>query len=203
MTQSEGRLVGYARVSTADQNLDLQIDALERAGVLPENLYQEHVSAAARRRPQLDLAMMDLRPGDTLIVWRLDRFARSIHDLVRRLRVLEDRGASFRSLNEALDLTTATGRLVLHVMGAIAEFERQLIADRTRAGMRIKMQRGDWRPGRAPKLTPEQAVTLQEWRDQGLQARDIVARARREWGVEISRQLVYNHTKPRIGGDEN
>lgn len=193
MTQLSGRLIGYARVSTEDQNLDLQIDALKRSGVPADAIYVEKISGAARRRPQLDLALKNLRAGDVLVVWRLDRLARSLRDLVRRIEVIENKGAGFRSLTESLDMTTAGGRLILHVMAAIAEFERQLIADRTRAGMRAKIDRG-WKPGVPPKLTGAQVKRMQEMRDAGAHAGEIIKAVQREFGVGISRGTVYNWT---------
>lgn len=200
MTQLKegGRLVGYARVSTDDQNLDLQLDALRDAGC--EQIYQEHVSGAAKRRPQLDLALMDLREGDTLIVWRLDRLARSLRDLTRRLEVIERKGAGFKSLTESLDMTTAGGRLILHIMGAIAEFERQLIAQRTSAGMQAKIARG-WRPGRKPKLDADMLAEAQELRNAGRSATEIKRQIAKRYGVCVSKQTIYNQTVGPLSGD--
>ena len=109
--EPQGFMVGYARVSTADQNLDLQIEALRKAGVKEDNLHVEKVSGAASKRPALDLAIMDLRPGDTLLVWRLDRFARSMRDLYARLDRVYAKGAKFRSLTESFDFDTFTGQV--------------------------------------------------------------------------------------------
>ena len=133
--EPQGFMVGYARVSTADQNLDLQIEALRKAGVKEDNLHVEKVSGAASRRPALDLAIMDLRPGDTLLVWRLDRFARSMRDLYARLDRVYAKGAKFRSLTESFDFDTFTGKFVLGILGLVAELERQIIAHRTKAGI--------------------------------------------------------------------
>lgn len=189
------RLVGYARVSTEDQNLDMQIDALVRAGVDRDAIYVEKVSGAARRRPQLDLALKRLREGDVLVVWRLDRLARSLSDLIRRIEILQAKGAGFKSLNEAVDTTTASGRLVLHIFGAVAEFERQLIADRTRAGMQSKMDKG-WKPGVPPKLGkyPGAVEFMQDMRNAGATAPQIIAAVLERYGVKISRGTVYNWT---------
>lgn len=143
-------LVGYVRVSTLDQNPDLQIDALNAAGC--ERLFTEQPSVAQRDRPALMCAIDYLRPGDTLIVWKLDRLARSMKQLIETIEVLESRGAGFRSLTEAIDTTTAGGRLAFHIFGALAEFERSLIRDRTSAGLDAARVRGR-RGGRKPKLS--------------------------------------------------
>ena len=133
-------MIGYARVSTDEQRMDLQIDALTRAGCI--QIHEEKLSAKARKRPKLELAMSALQPGDTLVVWRLDRLARSMRDLFHRLKQIEDAGAKFKSLSEAFETETAGGRFLLHVMGAVAELESQLIAQRTSAGMRAYADRG-------------------------------------------------------------
>ena len=149
--QPEGFLVGYARVSTADQNLDLQLDALRKAGVKEDNLHVEKVSAAAKNRQALDLAIMDLRAGDTLLVWRLDRFARSMRDLYSRLDRVYAKGAKFRSLTESFDFDTVTGRFVLGILGLVAELERQITIQRTSAGIQAWKARSGgkgWGPER-------------------------------------------------------
>jgi DNA invertase Pin-like site-specific DNA recombinase len=135
-------LVGYARVSTDDQRLDLQIDALLKAGVLPQNIHKEYVSAAIKRRPALETAFLDCRKGDTLVVWRMDRLARSIRDLLTLTERLAAKGCSFRSLTEGFETATAGGKFMFHVIGAFAEFERQLVSERTRAGMAALKRRG-------------------------------------------------------------
>jgi DNA invertase Pin-like site-specific DNA recombinase len=135
-------LVGYARVSTDDQRLDLQIDALTKAGVLPQNLHTDTVSAAAKRRVGLENAFLDCRKGDTLIVWRLDRLARSIRDLLTHTEKLAAKGCNFRSLTENFDTATAGGRFMFHIIGALADFERQLVIERTQAGMAALKRRG-------------------------------------------------------------
>lgn len=136
------RLIGYARVSTSDQRLDLQLDALARAGVLPENVHKDTVSGARVTRKGLTAAMRDVRAGDTLIVWKLDRLGRSLPDLIKKMQELKDIGAGFRSLTEGIDTTTAMGTFVLHLMGAVAQFERDLTRERTSAGMRAAKERG-------------------------------------------------------------
>lgn len=137
----KGELIGYARVSTADQSLALQTDALEKAGCL--NIHEEPATSGAKKhRPVLDMAIKDLRPGDTLVVWRLDRLSRSIKDLYERLAQIEAAGAGFKSLTEAFDFTTATGRLILGMLAIMAEFERQLTIERTKAGMAVLKDKG-------------------------------------------------------------
>jgi DNA invertase Pin-like site-specific DNA recombinase len=136
----KGELIGYARVSTDEQRLDLQIEALKNAGCYA--IYQEKLGATSRKRVELDRLIRDLREGDTLVVWRLDRLARSIRDLLTRLEAIEQAGAKFRSLTENFDTVTAVGRLIMHVVAAMAEFERQLTVERTIAGMAEARKRG-------------------------------------------------------------
>jgi len=125
-----------------EQRLDLQLDALRAAGVKEDNLHVEKVSAASRKRPALDLAIMDLRPGDTLIVWRLDRIARNMKDLYDRLERVKEAGASFKSLTESFDFSSAAGQVILGFLGLMAQFERQLTIERTTAGMKALAARG-------------------------------------------------------------
>lgn len=143
-------LIGYARVSTVDQNLDLQRNALTEAGC--EHIYTEQMSGAVRDRPELMTAIGYARSGDTLVVWKLDRLARSMKQLIDTVEDLRSRNIGFRSLTEALDTTTAQGRLVFHMFGALAEFERSLIRERTRAGL-LAAKKGGRTGGRPSKLT--------------------------------------------------
>ena len=161
MTQT-GFLVGYARVSTEEQKLDLQLDALRAAGVLPDNLHVEKISGASSKRPFLDLAIKDLREGDTLVVWRLDRLARSMRQLYHRLDQIYAKGAYFRSITENFDFGTISGKLVLGVLGLVAEFERQLIAQRTTAGIAaLKARKGrGYKWGRELYMTPERVALV-------------------------------------------
>jgi DNA invertase Pin-like site-specific DNA recombinase len=145
-------LIGYARVSTVDQNLGLQSDALTEAGC--EHIYTEQLSGAVTDRPELTAALHFARKGDTLIVWKLDRLARSVKQLIDTVEKLRTRGIGFRSLTEALDTTTAQGRLVFHMFSALAEFERSLIRERTQAGLSAARRRGRT-GGRPPKLSAE------------------------------------------------
>ena len=149
---SKPTLIGYARVSTVDQNLALQRDALTEAGCA--KIFIEQMSGAVADRPALHDALEFTRSGDTLIVWKLDRLARSIKQLIETIENLRVRGIGFRSLTEALDTTTAQGRLVFHMFAALAEFERSLIRERTQAGLAAARRAGRI-GGRPPKLTDD------------------------------------------------
>lgn len=143
--------VGYARVSTDAQNLNLQLDALERAGC--KVIYQdEGMSGITRERPALNAALDAIQSGDTLVTWKLDRLGRSLSHLISLVADLERRNVAFASLSEAINTRTASGRLLFHVMGALAEFERSLIAERTRAGLVAAQARGK-KLGRPFKLS--------------------------------------------------
>src|SRR5919205_1097144 len=126
-------LVGYARVSTLDQTLDLPNDALHGAGC--ERIFTDTISGAKSERPGLDEALRFVRPGDTLVVWRLDRLGRSLQHLIVTVGELAEKGVGFRSLTEQIDTTSSGGKLIFHVFGALAEFERDLIRERTHAGL--------------------------------------------------------------------
>lgn len=145
--------IGYARVSTHDQNTALQLDALTKA--LCERIYQESASGASKERPELSRCLDTLRAGDTLTVWRLDRLGRSLKDLVGIVSELEAMGVGFRSLTEAIDTTSAGGKLVFHIFAALSEFERSLIQERTKAGLAAARARGR-KGGRPKKLTSNQ-----------------------------------------------
>ncbi len=147
-----GHKIGYARVSTLDQNLGLQQDALKEAGC--EKIFIEQMSGAVSDRPALREALDYARSGDTLIVWKLDRLARSMKQLIETIEKLRLRNIGFRSLTEAIDTTTAQGVLVFHIFSALAEFERALIRERTRAGLAAAKRAGRT-GGRPPKLTED------------------------------------------------
>ncbi|MXF49328.1 helix-turn-helix domain-containing protein [Raoultella sp. Lac2] len=133
-------LIGYARVSTGDQNLDLQKNALIRAEC--EQIFEDTASGKNARRPGLKRALRRLRPGDVLVVWKLDRLGRSVRDLITLVSELQQRGGNFRSLTDSIDTSTAAGRFFFHVMSALAEMERELIVERTRAGLAAREQGG-------------------------------------------------------------
>ncbi|MDL0433929.1 recombinase family protein [Marinobacter sp. TBZ242] len=143
-------IIGYARVSTQDQNPQLQRDALEEAGC--EQVFEERVTGTKRERPELQACLRTLRSGDTLVVWKLDRLARSLKDLVELIHELNERGVGFRSLTEAIDTTSAGGKLVFHIFGALAEFEHSLIRERTLAGLAAARARGR-KGGRRPVMS--------------------------------------------------
>ena len=145
-------LIGYARVSTDEQTLDLQRDALTEAGC--ERIFEDTAGGAAER-PSLHDALSHLRTGDTLVVWRLDRLGRSLKDLIARAEDLRTRGVGLRSLQEAIDTDSSSGRLVFHIFGALAEFERALIRERTQAGLQAARARGK-KGGRRKRLDPDQ-----------------------------------------------
>ncbi|WP_237112305.1 recombinase family protein [Mycobacteroides abscessus] len=154
-------LIGYARVSTVEQSTDLQLDALHAANV--EQVFtDEGVSGSLSSRPELDRCLEMLRSGDTLVVWRLDRLARSLKNLLELVESLSARGIHLRSLTESIDTSSASGRLILSVFGALAEFERSLIIERTQAGLQAARARGA-RIGRPTAMSAgqvEQAKTL-------------------------------------------
>jgi DNA invertase Pin-like site-specific DNA recombinase len=140
--------IGYARVSTDEQTLNLQLDALKAAGC--ERIATDRVSGARAERPGLTEALDHLRSGDTLVVWRLDRLGRSLPHLIETVTALADRGVGFKSLTESIDTTNTGGRLIFHIFGALAEFERDLIRERTQAGLRAARARG--RTGGHPRV---------------------------------------------------
>jgi DNA invertase Pin-like site-specific DNA recombinase len=146
-----GHFIGYARVSTADQNPALQLDALNAASCL--KVYTDRASGAAAERPELARALDDLRPGDTLVVWRLDRLGRSLRHLVEIVTQLEERKVGLRSLSESIDTTSPSGKLVFHIFCSLAEFERALLRERTAAGLAAARARGRL-GGRPRALTP-------------------------------------------------
>lgn len=143
-------IIGYARVSTQDQNLELQLDALQKAGC--EETFHEKITGKSKDRPELNLCFKTLRKGDVFVVWKLDRLARSLKDLVEILSDLENRGVGFRSLTESIDTTSPSGKLIFHIFGALAEFEHSLIRERTLAGLASARARGR-KGGRKPILS--------------------------------------------------
>ena len=177
-------LIGYARVSTDDQNLDLQRRALRAAGC--EQIFEDQVSGAALARPGLSQAMTLAGTDDVLVVWKLDRLGRSLPHLIELLRDLGQRGAGFRSLSENIDTTTAGGRLIFHVMGALAEFERSLIAERTRAGIGAAKARGV-HVGRRKALTQAQIAHARILIEGG-ESPSVVARS-----MKVGRSTLYRH----------
>lgn len=156
--------IGYARISTADQNARLQRDALKAAGC--EKIVTEQISGSSAKRPKLEKLLRSFKSGDVLTVWRLDRLGRSLPHLIEVVRDLEGKGAGFQSLSEEINTTTAGGRLIFHLMGALAEFERSLIVERTQAGLQAARKRGV-RVGRPRSLTPAQVKHARKLIDSG------------------------------------
>src|SRR3954470_24960993 len=149
-------LIGYARISTADQTLDLQLDALEKAGC--DQIFTDTVSGTKAERKGLTEALSHLRAGDTLVVWRLDRLGRSLRHLIDTITKLHERGIGFKSLQENIDTTTSGGKLVFHIFGALAEFEREIIRERTNAGLTAARARG--KLGGRPKALSESKAEM-------------------------------------------
>src|SRR6266702_2204014 len=156
--------IGYCRVSTDDQNPDLQLTALKRAGC--RKIFTDKATGATVKRPELAKCLKALDAGDTLIVWKLDRLGRSLHELIGLLDDLKARGVAFRSLTETIDTATPTGRAMWQMVGILAELERSLIQERTKAGRAAAMARGV-KMGRKPKLSPQQVAHARQLREQG------------------------------------
>lgn len=156
-------IFGYARVSTDDQNLDAQTDALTVAGA--ERIFADKISGSIAKRPQLDQLLDQLRPGDVITVTKYDRLARSLRDLLDIVEVIKERGGGFRSLAEDIDTTTPAGRLVFHVFASIAQFERERISERTREGLEAAKKRGRV-GGRPPALSAAQRTEVRRMRDE-------------------------------------
>lgn len=186
--EPEYRDIGYARVSTEDQNLNLQLDALRKIGVREENLHWEKLSAVAKNRPKLELAIKDCHEGDRFNVWKLDRLARNMDDLLFRLRQIKENGAEFRSVTEAIDTTTPAGKFLLYVMGAVATFERDLTAARTKAGMKAAADRG-LRLGRERKMDDAMIERAHKLLRKG---GTVAAVARK---LKVSKPSIYNYFK--------
>lgn len=166
-------IIGYARVSTDDQHLDAQTDALTAAGA--ERIFADKISGSKRNRPQLGKLLDQLRPGDVVVVAKYDRLARSLRDLLDLVEAIKDRGAGFRSLAEDIDTTTPAGRLVFHVFASIAQFERERIAERTKEGLMAAKARGRV-GGRPPALTAAQKSEVRRMRDDEQRAISEIAR---------------------------
>jgi len=159
-------LIGYARVSTDDQNLDLQRDALTQSGC--NRIMEDRMSGDRAERPGLKAAIDYARPGDVLVVWRLDRLSRSLKDLIEMVTLLESKGLGLKSLQETIDTSCSSGKLIFHIFGALAEFERTLIRERTRAGLQAARARGK-KGGRAKALNSDKrrlAVRLYDEKEQ-------------------------------------
>ena len=173
-------LIGYSRVSTTDQQPHLQIDALRKAGV--DFFYSETASGGSMRRPKLNEMLGRLQSGDTVVVYKLDRIARSLRDLLKIIEMIEHAGAEFRSLTEHIDTQSAVGRMIFQIVGAFAEFERELIRERTRVGMAAAVARGA-KPGRPRGMdAADEAEAVKLWQA-GRHTKTALAR---KYGVHIS-----------------
>ena len=186
-------LIGYARVSTTDQKADLQRDALTAAGC--ERIYVDTISGAKTERPEMDRMLEALRDGDTVVVWRLDRLGRSLQHLISVVQQLDDRGVGFRSLTESIDTTTSGGKLIFHIFGALAEFERNLIRERTRAGLEAARQRGR-KGGRKPSSPLNNArvlATARKLYEDQIPISDICA------ALKVGRSSLFKYLKEPVG----
>lgn len=176
-------LIGYARVSTQEQRPDLQEDALRKAGC--ERIYTDHASGAKASRPQLDRMLDALRPGDTVVVWKLDRLGRSLQDLVALMDRFRGMDVGFRCITQQIDTTTPGGVLVFNIFGAMAQFERDLISERTSAGLQAARARGR-NGGRPRKLSDKDvAMVRQLYESRTVSVKEIAARFR------VSRSTIY------------
>ena len=174
--------IGYARVSTDDQNPDLQLAALQQAGC--KRVFTDKATGAHVQRPELAKCLKRIVHGDTLVVWKLDRLGRSLRDLIGLLDDLKARGVAFRSLTEAIDTTTPTGRAMWQMVGILAELERSLIQERTKAGRAAAVARGV-KMGRKPKLSPQQVAHAHKLIEQG-EHHDTIAQS-----LNVSRRTLY------------
>lgn len=178
-------LIGYARVSTQDQTLDLQRDALTKAGC--SKIFTDTVSGAATERPGLSEALQFVRDGDILVVWKLDRLGRSLKHLIETVMALNERGIGFRSITESIDTTTPGGKLIFHVFGALAEFERELIRERTQAGLSAARARGR-HGGRPRKLDAKKTDLLQKLYQDKTTPIQVILET-----LHISKATLYRH----------
>lgn len=180
-----GRLIGYARVSTLDQNPAMQHDALYEVGCDP--VFSDKASGTLADRPGLARALAELRPGDTLVVWKLDRLGRSLIHLVETVNLLRDRDVGLRSLQDSIDTSTASGRFIFHIFCSLADFERDLIHERTMAGLAAARSRGRT-GGRPTKLTPKKLETARKLKASGDMTMAEIAEV-----VGVSRGTLYRH----------
>jgi DNA invertase Pin-like site-specific DNA recombinase len=181
-------LIGYARVSTDDQNAELQVDALKKSGCL--KVFTDKASGSLANRPELDRMLDQLRPGDVVVVWRLDRLGRSLKNLIALVEELAEKGVGFRSLTESINTTTANGKLFFSVMGALAEFERDLVRERTLAGLAAARARGRV-GGRPPVMTADKVMVARKMYASREHTVEAIAKT-----LGVSRKTIYRHLAP-------
>jgi len=192
--------IGYARVSTKDQNLDMQLDALNKAGC--EKIYREKISGAGKERPELQKMLENIREGDVIVIWKLDRLGRSLQHLVEIVNDLMTKKVGLQSLNDPIDTTTPQGRLAFNIFGSLAEFEREVIRERTRAGLEAARSRG--RQGGRPKGLSDKAqqkaiIAETLYKEQKLTVQQIAEQ------LNISKATLYSYLRSRnvpIGGKD-
>ena len=189
--KSHNRCFGYARVSTDDQDLSLQIDALIRFGIEPGDIFTDKISGAKEDRPGLSKCLNSLQKGDTLVVWRLDRLGRSMRHLVTLIEELREQNIGFKSISDgAIDTTSASGEMIFNIFAALAQFERRLIQERTNAGLAAARARG--RKGGRPKISPDQArIVLAQrlYQDKSISLDDICET------LKVSRSTLYRYIR--------
>src|SRR5437764_2522796 len=184
--------IGYARVSTSEQTLNLQRDALEKLGC--SQIFTDTISGSTTERQGLDAALSYVREGDTLVVWRLDRLGRSLKHLIETITELNNRKIGFKSITENIDTTTSGGKFVFHIFGALAEFERDIIKDRTKAGLHAARARG--RLGGRPKAkmldNPKKVALAQSLYDNSTNTIEEICKT-----LHLSRATLYRYIKPK------
>jgi DNA invertase Pin-like site-specific DNA recombinase len=187
--------IGYARVSTYEQNLDLQTDALKNMGC--KQVFHDQISGVKTKRPGFDEALSYLRSGDMLVVWRLDRLGRSLKHLIETVNLLEEKGIGFQSLQESIDTTTSGGKLIFHIFGALAEFERNLIRERTQAGLAAARVRGR-KGGRPKSLTKKKREWLYRLYDEKQHSIQEICEL-----VGVSKSTLYAYLREREAKNSN
>lgn len=192
--QRTGQMIGYARVSTKDQSTKQQVAALIDHGVPEDNIFVEVISGVSKKRPRLEEAIAKCDKGDTLVVWKFDRFGRSILDLLNRLQYLEKNKIGFVSLTDSIDTTTPAGRFMMHMLASVANFERDMISERTRAGIQHKIKTEGYRPGPQPKLHGKSLKFAQKRRKQRAAVPQIRQELKEQFGIEVSDKTLYIQT---------
>lgn len=187
---AEERHYGYARVSTPDQNLDLQVEALKNAGVEERHIFTDHATGSGpiKKRHGLLMLLKGMREGDTLVVWKLDRLGRTVAELIRTLDIIRKKGADLKVLTQPIDTTTAIGKVMFNVVAAFAEFERDLISERTKAGLAEARKRGR-QIGHKKKLTTDMMKEAAALLGEGYSYEAIAEK----WNGKVSKSTLYNY----------